>query len=233
MDDEVRKAAVGAIKEKAEALALERVHIRNEIADLDRRLRRNEVALLDCRSAGRLFDTEIELPEELATARGVWVRRIMNDPPPGATPSFPKFQTPHHSSRPPLSQTMRTGPTGPQVSSTSSPPHLPPLPYAHEPTPQLSLGNASDQHYSIGEPTVREIALEQLKRAGNSGARSANIRQVVENILKKSVHDKTVGMTLYRLSKEGKVRRDGQTWFLAPDARNPGVDAPGSEDRNR
>jgi hypothetical protein len=232
MDDDVRKAAVGAIKEKAAALASERAEIRHEMAELDRRLRRNEVALLDCRSAARLFDTDIELPEELATARGVWVRRIMNDPGP-------------------------TGPTGP--SQQSSPDRMPlrrldrptpPTQFLHPPlvppddrfgSAQVRLGPGTiigEQRsllsdYAIGEPTVREIALEQLKRAGAAGTRAANIRQVVQNILKKTVHDKTVGMTLYRLSKEGKVRRDGQTWFIAQEAVNPGAPTPGSEDRNR
>ena len=39
------------------------------------------------------------------------------------------------------------------------------------------------------------------------------------------MHDKTVGMTLYRLSKDGLARRDGRTWFyVAPkeETENPG-----------
>ena len=69
-----------------------------------------------------------------------------------------------------------------------------------------------------GQPSVREIALQQLKRAGVGGTKANAIREVVESILKKKVHDKTVGMTLYRLSQEDppKVRREGQTWFFVP-----------------
>jgi len=40
-----------------------------------------------------------------------------------------------------------------------------------------------------------------------------------------------IGMTLYRLSQDGLVRREGRTWFFVPsqaaETKNPGGDTPG------
>src|SRR5262249_41004942 len=101
MDETVRAAAVEAILAKGKALIEERQAIRDEMAELDRRLRRNEVNLFDCRAAARLFDADIPLPEDLPTARAVWVRRVMSEPPgptgpPGPTPPPPPLPSPPH-----------------------------------------------------------------------------------------------------------------------------------------
>jgi len=85
LDPTVKEATVTAIKAKAKALFEEREAIRDQMAELDVKLRRNEIAIFDCRGAARLFDADIELPEDLATARAVWVRRVMNETPPRPT----------------------------------------------------------------------------------------------------------------------------------------------------
>ena len=45
------------------------------------------------------------------------------------------------------------------------------------------------------------------------------------------IHEKTVGMTLYRLLQDKLVRREGHTWFLVPqpiaETKNPGGETPG------
>jgi hypothetical protein len=201
IDQTVRDAAVAAIKAKAKALIAEREEIRQEIAELNHALRRKEIAIFDCRGAARLFNADIDLPEDLATARAVWVRRVMDDGPP----------------RPPIS----------------------PRPPAAPQTPSLFLDSFATAGTTAGreaaarwlgtmprsEPSVREIAIEQLKRAGVAGAKASTIRQVAESILKKKFHEKTAGMTLYRLSKDGLARREGQTWFFVPpkaETKNPG-----------
>lgn len=84
-------------------------------------------------------------------------------------------------------------------------------------------------------PKIRDIILDQLKVAGESGLRSAIIQKYIETAYSAQIHDKTVGMTLYRLSKELLVHRFGQTWFYGPPAsssllvkpENPGVGTPG------
>lgn len=74
-----------------------------------------------------------------------------------------------------------------------------------------------------------------LQRAGVSGAKAAPLREQFEKAYGEVIHEKTVGMTLYRLSQDGLVRRDGHTWFLTDPPQgeaveNPGGDTPGSED---
>ncbi|MGE0735104.1 MAG: hypothetical protein AB7G15_10190 [Alphaproteobacteria bacterium] len=79
---------------------------------------------------------------------------------------------------------------------------------------------------------IRDIVLERLRVAGPGGSKAAPIRAYIEDVTKKRIHDKTVGMTLFRLSKQGLARRSGIKWFFVPqtaETKNPGVDAPGSE----
>jgi hypothetical protein len=79
-------------------------------------------------------------------------------------------------------------------------------------------------------PTIREIALMRLREAGNEGARAKTIREYVQSTYGVEIHEKTVGMTLYRLLKEGLVRREGHVWFFVPhgaETKTPGVSAPG------
>jgi hypothetical protein len=81
-------------------------------------------------------------------------------------------------------------------------------------------------------PTIKELVLGRLKAAGAVGSKARPIREFIEKVYSTELHEKTVGMTLYRLSLDGLVRRKGQTWFIAPQAAetmNPGVGAPGSD----
>lgn len=91
----------------------------------------------------------------------------------------------------------------------------------------------SDIQPKDGIPTVREIVLSQLAAATDKGAKAADIRKFIEQTYNQVVHEKTVGMTLYRLSKDGLARREGRIWFSATptaETENPGVGAPGSEE---
>lgn len=76
-------------------------------------------------------------------------------------------------------------------------------------------------------PRVSDIVLDRLKVAGKTGSKAAPIQAYIESTYSTKIHDKTVGMTLYRLQKERRVRRRGHTWFIAPETMNPGVAAPG------
>ena len=77
--------------------------------------------------------------------------------------------------------------------------------------------------------TVREAVINALKHVGPWGAKASQLRLDYEQQHGTKLHDKTIGMTLYRLSKETPplVRREGRTWFFA-EAKNPGVGAPGN-----
>jgi hypothetical protein len=63
--------------------------------------------------------------------------------------------------------------------------------------------------------TVRELLIELLPNYGDLGAKAAELRRKIEAIQGQSLHEKTVGMTLYRLSKDGLVRRDGRKWVAS------------------
>ncbi len=78
-------------------------------------------------------------------------------------------------------------------------------------------------------PPIRDIVLDRLKAAGTKGDRATPIRKFIERVYGGNIHEKTVGMTLYRLAKDGLVRRHGRTWFLAENAGSPGADTPGPE----
>src|SRR5437016_5094641 len=75
MDEAARKVAVLAIKEKLRQLLDDRQQIERQREELDARLRKNDYAIMDCRSAARLFDIEVEIPEELALMRSIMAQR--------------------------------------------------------------------------------------------------------------------------------------------------------------
>jgi hypothetical protein len=80
--------------------------------------------------------------------------------------------------------------------------------------------------------TIRELVLERLKLAFPEGLKAADIRAHIEALRGTELHEKTVGMTLYRLSLDGAVSRTGRTWFFVPEAKNPGGDTPGLFNRD-
>lgn len=80
--------------------------------------------------------------------------------------------------------------------------------------PEDATDNADD---STPLPNIRELVLDRLLAAGGAGTEAAPIKAYVEKTLKTSIHAKTVGMTLWRLSKSGLARREGRTWFRVND----------------
>ena len=88
-----------------------------------------------------------------------------------------------------------------------------------------------DEEHPKEMPRVADIILERLKVASAEGSKAAEIRRYIFKTYKADIHEKTVGMTLYRLQKEGVVRREGHVWFLASsEARTPDGDTSGIED---
>ena len=55
--------------------------------------------------------------------------------------------------------------------------------------------------------------LDQLRFAGPTGSKAAPIRAYAKEVHQRDFHVKAVGMTLYRLAKEGLARREGHVWF--------------------
>jgi hypothetical protein len=80
-------------------------------------------------------------------------------------------------------------------------------------------------------PSIRQIVLDRLEQAGGVGAKAIEIRKYIEATYSEEIHEKTVGMTLYRLLQDELVRRQGHTWFFVPqtnaETKNPGGETPG------
>lgn len=76
-----------------------------------------------------------------------------------------------------------------------------------------SLETKNDQY----QPSpVRDIALQFIKAHYPAPIKSPDLRIHIEKVLGRRIHEKTAGMTLYRLSKIGKVSRDKQDWVYIP-----------------
>lgn len=78
--------------------------------------------------------------------------------------------------------------------------------------------------------SIRDLVLERLKSAAPRGLKASEIRGYIEALRETQLHEKTVGMTLYRLSLDRLVRREGRIWFYVPqdaETKNPGGDTPG------
>lgn len=79
-------------------------------------------------------------------------------------------------------------------------------------------------------PQFKDVALDYLKEAHPKTLKAAQIQNRCEILLGRKFHEKTAGMTLYRLAKDGLVRRIGRAhWLYVPqtDDKGPEVDAAG------
>jgi hypothetical protein len=65
-------------------------------------------------------------------------------------------------------------------------------------------------------PLIRDIILDALRNAYPEPLRVSQLKPLAERVIGRPVHFKTPGMTLYRLSKDGLVTRDGRDWYFKP-----------------
>lgn len=68
--------------------------------------------------------------------------------------------------------------------------------------------------------TVKEHAIEAAHRSYPNPIRSSALRRQLDALGIK-VHEKTIGMTFYRLSRDGVLRRSGWDWFFVPPSQRP------------
>jgi len=94
--------------------------------------------------------------------------------------------------------------------------------------------SAGDETKPADQPPHRisEMILEFLKVRGEEGARVGDIKEYIQNTYGIEMHDKTPGMTLFRLQKQDRVARHGRIWYFVPaaqngEAGNPGATTPG------
>jgi hypothetical protein len=201
MTEPVSPAAIAAIVAKRDSILKERARIRAEAAALSMRDRELDRELADCRAAARLFGAKIDFPTDDSSETSRFIRNALV-----------------HASPP------RIYFGGGGGAAMSAPPTPKPLNKADATAVALS---AIQEALNIGMPRVSDIVLDRLKKAAEKGSKASPMQTYIESTYGKKIHDKTVGMTLYRLQKEGLVRRDGHTWFITEKGMNPGVAAPG------
>lgn len=217
LDPAAREALIDALRQKAGRLLAEHAELSEQRAALLARQRQNARDLADCRATARLFELEIEIP----------------NPDQDATrerDSLVEEMTRMQSRLRRLADDARPQPPPPRVGFMYS------QPKQSEPTMlTLDLTAAAPAPPPAKRPTLKDFILERLRLAGGEGAKAANLREMFERASGETIHEKTVGMTLYRMSKDRLVTRDGHTWFIADTPKgaevvNPGGETPGSDD---
>lgn len=191
-------AAIAAIVAKRDEIVKERLHIRAERVRLSARDRELDRELADCQAAARLFGAKIEFPADEG--------------------SFPLSEWARRAQRLLVASQEATNEVVRQPSKEIKDPTEVALAAIQE---ALNLSEPPEM------PRISDVVLDRLKAAGSKGTKAAPIQSYIENTYGKKIHDKTVGMTLYRLAKDELVRRDGHTWFITEKGMNPGATTPG------
>ncbi len=94
-------------------------------------------------------------------------------------------------------------------------------------TPPRELGGALSpltQTVPSLKPSFKEAAIEFLQKIYPRGLKATHIRALAQSHYGITAHEKTAGMTLYRLKKEGLVRRNGLYWYFMAPERHPAGD---------
>lgn len=212
MDDSLnpfaRESAREAITSKRDRILGQQSDLLDQRGAILMKLRDLDRELSDCKAAARLFDLDIAFPDE--DDRTQIVRR-----------EAAEYEYRHRRMRERANEALHA-PADPAQSIPIMPPRI--VYYGGGPSVPAK------------RPPIRDIVAEQLQLASPEGRKAADLRAFIEKTYGDMIHEKTVGMTLYRLSKEGLVHRDGHTWFFGPapaETKNPGGETPGLEELMR
>ncbi len=208
-DPTLKSAVADEIIAKRDRLLEERAALSAQREDLLARQRRNDRELSDCRATARFFGIDVEFPSDPARDEAEhYYRRAME------AESLARRRNTAVHGRP--VETIYT------VTSDAGP--TKPTP---EPAPSPAVLSAPVEE-AKPRPPVREFIVKQLAMAGKAGAKAAALREAYERKYGTTLHEKTIGMTLYRLLQDDKVARDGHVWFLIPQTEAPGAGTPGA-----
>jgi hypothetical protein len=198
MDDSLnpfaQQSAHEVIVAKRDRILAERAKLLDIRSELLAKIRKADRELADCRAAARLFDLDIAFPEE--DERAAYSRREL------------EFA---HEREERARNAARHGVTPGAIAyrvARSDP---------SQPPPQL-VQSVPEPPTRQARPSLRAFVLDQVQSALPGGRKAAEMRELFERIYGDAIHEKTVGMTLYRLSKEGLVHRDGHNWYFGPAA---------------
>lgn len=98
-----------------------------------------------------------------------------------------------------------------------------------EPALEQIIPPPSPPPISASSMSIRDEVLERARLAYPAAVKATALRAELEKH-RGALHEKTIGMTLYRLSRDGLVERDGRNWFFVPPeqrTKNPGGETPG------
>lgn len=99
----------------------------------------------------------------------------------------------------------------------------PPIPIMSD--PPRGDGEAASRRADYPPPKISDAILDFLRSVGDRGAHVADIKRHLSDVHSIETHEKTPGMTLYRLSKEKLVRREGRVWYAIDSANASGLEA--------
>ena len=77
----------------------------------------------------------------------------------------------------------------------------------------VALGDSAEATVIKRSVPIRTAILGYLEALGERGAKVGQVKKHLAEAYGITVHEKTPGMTLYRLLKDGLVRREGRTWY--------------------
>ncbi len=207
-DSDLQKAAAAKIFAQRDRLLRERSALRDEQVKLSVRDREIERELAECQAAAKFFDVvfdPLENDQEIIELRErIRMYRSRAE----------DFRT-RGSSGEASSWLRRAAEFEERLRSLSD------QKLAEFGQKSLVLASAevgADEPAPARQAKVKDAVLNRLREIAPNGERSLALRQYIERVNLLHVHEKTVGMTLYRLSQEGIVHRKGQTWFYGPQA---------------
>jgi len=189
-----RKATADLIRAKLEVYLAKRADLARQRADILTETRKNDRDIADLKAAARVFELDIEFPAE--DPRDDYTRMQMH-----------RRELEIREQVQAIERSYAKGPPPSHVVSANTITLVPSITQVHSPA-------AAPVPQKNKRPALRSILLEQLKSMGANGAKAAQLREYFERTYGEVIHEKTVGMTLYRLSLEGLVRRDGHNWFF-------------------
>ena len=212
-------------------------------------LRRIDRELADCRATARFFGLDVEFPtnapeyvEQIEKERAERERAMRIASPRERERAEAAAEATKHNAeaRRRILELARAQPSGQRDKPTAPVEEAPKAPISETPKSAATFVlDARPAHFHLGGGpatqthsirTLRDVVIDRLKSAGEDGVKAAQIRDFYERTYGRVIHEKTVGMTLYRLQAERIVRREGHIWFFVPPearAENPGGDTPG------
>ena len=83
--------------------------------------------------------------------------------------------------------------------------------------PDISALRPSLSPWASPRPSVREFILDRAQAAYPNPVRAKALKAEFERSFGGEIHEKTMGMTLYRIAqRDGSLRRYGWDWFYVP-----------------